>query len=490
MLSGMRRWSGWCVVVVVVAACGSGGSAKRHPDAGADAPIDTRAVDASVDARLIDARLIDARLIDARSIDAGLDAPSVCNVLAQTGCGTGEKCTWIIDTASPSPLGHIGCAPDGAAAVGSACTRNPPGATGYDDCVKGNYCFGPDSGGAGVCKAICDPAGGTPMCTSGYACSTYDGLFGPSGQPPAAGVCVPQCDPIADNNFLGSNGNDRTGTVCGSAGSAAGSGFLYSNGCYGYPDGSFGVTTWTCAGQVNYSRVHRATCDNTVHAGDLATCAAFSSSVYINGCASGYEPMFYDAEGATTIDCIALCRPATCKNDAAAGAAYPGTPNCGTAGSASMNIRGNPSGHDCTSTKVQYVSFQDTPYAWPGTSGSASMALYDGEQCFYSWLFEFDSANNFIQSSTSDTVGFCVDHSKYRYDPTGGSNMTTVWPRCDQIGLGSAGYGATAFSDAISFGCVDTTTARAAGELMFAGKPTLHRPELRLPYHTGAKLPF
>jgi hypothetical protein len=425
-------------------------------------------------------------------VDSGSgDGNDVCNVLTQTGCASGEKCTWIIDMAdSTSSVGHIGCAPDGAAAVGATCTRNAPGATGYDDCAKGGYCFGPDMGGMGHCKAICDQAGGTPTCASGFACTTYDGLFGPSGMPVAAGVCDPTCDPLTDNNFLGSQGNNRTTSACGSAGSAAGSGsgFRYNYGCYGYPDGRFGVTKWTCTGQLNYSRIHRAACDTTMHAGDLAACAPAANSVYVNGCAAGYEPTFYDHEGSTTVDCMALCAPAICKNDAGSGAAFPGTPNCATTTNSSANIRGLSGPHNCSSGNVQFATFQNTALAVP-PAGSASTAANNGEQCFYSWLFEFDTSNNFIMSPTSDSVGFCVDHSQFKYDPTGGSNANTVWPRCDLIGMGS-GFGTTASSDATSFGCVDTATARAAGDLMFNGKASFRRmTELRLPYHRGALKP-
>src|SRR5882724_5305016 len=110
-------------------------------------------------------------LVDSGS---GGDAGDVCNVLTQAGCNTGEMCTWIVDMADmTSSVGHIGCAPAGTKATDAACTRNPPGATGYDDCSKGDYCFGPDIGGAGVCKVICDQAGGAPMCDSTHACVTY-----------------------------------------------------------------------------------------------------------------------------------------------------------------------------------------------------------------------------------------------------------------------------------------------------------------------------
>src|ERR1700733_2876677 len=118
---------------------------------------------------------------------AGGDSSSAaCNVLTQTGCTTGEKCTWLEDSAGSGTepaLGHLGWAPGGTAATGAACTYGAPGATGYDNCVSGDVCS------SAKCKTICDQAGGTPMCATGFACATYDGLFGPSGQAVAAGVC-------------------------------------------------------------------------------------------------------------------------------------------------------------------------------------------------------------------------------------------------------------------------------------------------------------
>src|SRR5207253_4188864 len=74
-------------------------------------------------------------LVDAPSVPP--DATQTCNVLTQTGCNAGQKCTWIIDQATPS-VGHIGCAPNGSVATGGACLSTMP-PNGYDNCVKGNY---------------------------------------------------------------------------------------------------------------------------------------------------------------------------------------------------------------------------------------------------------------------------------------------------------------------------------------------------------------
>src|SRR3569833_1734765 len=72
---------------------------------------------------------------------SGSGSGAACNVLAQTGCNTGEKCTWIYDLVSAdgtSILGHVGCAPDGDKAVHAQCTRNAAGGSGVCDLVSNN----------------------------------------------------------------------------------------------------------------------------------------------------------------------------------------------------------------------------------------------------------------------------------------------------------------------------------------------------------------
>src|SRR3954471_13265749 len=83
---------------LVVAACGTKNPTK--PDAhAADATTAVDAPNALIDAP---SALHDApsTLIDAPGVLP--DAQSgVCNVLTQTGCSTGEKCTWIEDQTTP-----------------------------------------------------------------------------------------------------------------------------------------------------------------------------------------------------------------------------------------------------------------------------------------------------------------------------------------------------------------------------------------------------
>jgi hypothetical protein len=118
---------------------------------------------------------------DGQFHEAGLP----CNPLTQTGCFPGQKCTWIVYTASS---GYVQCAPDGTMALGERCTRNPPGPSGYDDCMNGLFCVVPTSTGVqGTCAMICDHAGGWPDCTGPALCTAQAPIF---GQPPVAGLCA------------------------------------------------------------------------------------------------------------------------------------------------------------------------------------------------------------------------------------------------------------------------------------------------------------
>jgi hypothetical protein len=128
-----------------------------------------------------------------RFLDADVHAPcgksasSVCNPLTQTGCNTGEKCTWF--RVSEACGGEVGCAPAGDVPVGGSCTWGPDGAlTGFDDCVLGAVCD--DSAGAGSCLAMCSLADATLPCPASLDCVAREGLFsdGPTDVP-LAGVC-------------------------------------------------------------------------------------------------------------------------------------------------------------------------------------------------------------------------------------------------------------------------------------------------------------
>jgi hypothetical protein len=389
------------LLMVVVAACGSSSTKK------------------------------DIIIIDSNSGSGSADAMNtdLCNVLMQSGCQANEKCSWIHDATTPMPLGHVGCAPNGTIAAGGSCTYGPDGSTGYDNCLGGLVCQG------GKCKTICDPAGVAPNCPTGFNCGTYEGLFGPVGQPVSGGVCDPTCDALADNDFDGSGSGQPTGSACPDG--------SQSIGCYGYPSSTH-PSRWSCTRQpaASINIVHRDLCTTA------NGCANSAGNAYLNGCAQGYIPLLRDMTGGTGVVCISICKPV----------------NTYTGNSASP---AGASPHRCNNTDRR------------GTFNTAT-TTNNGDHCMFSWLFEIDAMGTFVRSPTSDTVGFCVDHSKYRYDSNGDGVLNgsdAFWPLCSSLpdggGSGSAG----------EFGCVDTTHAGVT----FTGKFEVHRPLMEMPrlmYHT------
>jgi len=363
--------------------------------------------------------MIDAAVTPDAMVDAGAmpDASTSCNVLTQSGCTTGEKCTWILDTdptMTTNGIGHLGCAPAGPVATGNACTIRSAATGGYDNCIKADACV------SGLCKPICDTAGGAPACGTNQACVTYDGLFANAGQTAAAGVCDPTCDPLADNDFDGSaTVHNKTGTACTTD---------PTEGCYGSPSSTH-TTFFTCA--------HPATSTELLtHRAVLAPNLQF-----LNSCMSGYTIAFaHDADGSNNIDCYAWCKP---------GETYLGNP----AAQAPNGV----APHRCNTTDA-LGAFGATP---TGTAAS------NGEHCVYSWIFELDTANNLHKSPTSNTVGLCWDHTKYKYDSNGDGIADTILPPCAALPLTSTGA-----LTAVDLSCVMTTTAG----LGFSGKPLARRP--------------
>jgi hypothetical protein len=329
---------------------------------------------------------------------------SACNPLTQTGCNAGEKCTWVVDSWMPR-IGHVGCVGDGSAALGSNCTfvyHPPTGACSdsglADDCVKGTVCSPLGSDGSGTCKQVCDNEGGNPMCDATHSCVVVTGLFSTgASSPAAAGVCDPACDPLADNDFDGSGSAlSRTGMICGSA----------SVGCYGAPSlGTPPATAFSCMPDRNASTPlrHRAECTSA------NGCIDATGTLYVNSCNQGYEPLLRESTSISMIVCVAFCKPLDC---------YAG--NCGTG---DVNRRGA-FPHRCQAPDAV------------GNFGS-------DEECQYLWRDEIDGSGHWLRSRYSDSVGYCVDRAAY------GS------PSCASVPL----HGSAGSDDAVSLGCVSSTTA-------------------------------
>lgn len=102
---------------------------------------------------------------------ASTDMAAACDVGAQTGCPTGEKCV---------PGFHGGaCVANGTATEGQPCTVDQT--TNADNCVGGLIC---DStvGSANICRKIC--TADSSCTTSGQLCAGYTSKYG---------VCLPSC---------------------------------------------------------------------------------------------------------------------------------------------------------------------------------------------------------------------------------------------------------------------------------------------------------
>ena len=411
------------------------------------------------------------------TLDAG-SGTGTCDPLKQTGCPANEKCTWLIDAIAPNYVGHVGCAPAGAGAVGETCKYGGQGTMGYDDCGKGLVCgnyrggYCPaaaaracmkntdcnpgegctvdglcakrcvvdgdcDAGGTcmgntDVCKTVCDQleAAGNAACDSSHACVIYSALFSTGDTTPAAaGVCDTKCDPFADNDFDGAGtSSNKTGTTCGS-----------NQGCYGYPSfGTAPVTNWTCTRDINIKVAQPAGLRHRTECTEDNRCADAGPKIYTNSCNQGYLPLLKESATVSTTICVAMCEPVDC--------------SMGACGLNDLNRLGK---------QPNRCNLQDRVGTF--NLGNSSDAHPNGEECTYLWWFELDSMNNnkFLRSDRSDTMGFCYDHSQYPFD-LNGDGTADVKPPCGALPIQGPHTDMTnplAYYGAADFGCVNTSAA-------------------------------
>lgn len=282
-----------------------------------------------------------------------------CDPLTQAPCGAADRCTWIYDDDGPDYNGHTQCVPRGTVALGGACTFMQTGAGFIDNCTTGACDSQP--GVPGACRALCNPTGESPpACAANTTCILRQHAFDQLNLPKSAGFCEPSCDPLADNDFDGAAGPlTRSGVACGS-----------SESCYGAPSrGTPPATGFACyVGPDNNLLRHR---------------GVAPSPPFLNACSGGYQPLLRESTGSSTIVCVALCKPLNC---------YSG--NCGINNANRLGA----APHRCNA--VDRVGSFDT---------SAN-----GEHCQFMWRLEIDSATrSYLPSPYSDTVGVCLDHSKY-----------------------------------------------------------------------------
>ena len=348
-------------------------------------------------------------------VDGGLVEPGVCNPLTQTGCNAGEKCTWWTDQDNP-PIGHVGCAPDGPLAIGAACMDPVAGAMGYDTCAKGAVCL------SGECKQICDQQGGAPPCDANHSCTRYADFFEVGGMA-VAGVCDPACDPLTQELKVGTST-----AACGSANPT-----MPSAGCYGFDDYSCapaGMNTWTLT-------------DRAMPRTNAA------GQAYLNGCAPGFLPFFFETTGSNVTLCSGLCaavevtsatvNAATLvKGDAAALGKLP-TTAAAIAGDATCNI---------------------------GKKGSEATS-----ECRFIWAYVGDMATGALlpafEANYADKLGVCMAIGQFNYDQDMMPATPGVpYPSCKDLPVPSAATATLDYDDADDWGCRKYSTTVAAS--MFA----------------------
>lgn len=342
----------------------------------------------------------DARVIQTIDSASGVDGtPAACNVVAQTGCDPGEKCTWIrVAASSTQQLGQVGCVPDGDKALNAACTYMAAGtSTGYDDCQKGLICLA-DSRvdmATGSCRTICDLAAVAPAagsCPDKYGCGAYINLFANGQDTALAGVCDPTCDVLTQKR-------DSDGAeACGSTDPQN-----PNRGCYGYPSSDNTPTEFRCSGAG----------DATLNPGAPIPVA----DAYLNACAPGYIPLFYaSSSDHNNVVCTAFCQPQDTNSTAKAGA--------------NGKVGSNQTCADKNSP---------TPF-----------------ECRYLWWYE-DATTPLTKYSHG--LGVCFDYSKYTWTPGGTGTAAVAQPSCTELapGLSAAGDG----TGATDWGCEDVTTRPA-----------------------------
>lgn len=424
---------------------------------------------------------------------------TVCDPLAQTGCGQDEKCAWIEDVAptdTTNAVGHIGCVPNGTKAIGESCTTNgvdamgKPDGTGFSDCVKGSECI------AGFCRAICNPDPTlNPMCDSNHSCGTYASLFELNDQT-IAGICDVRCDPLTQAAAAGTNR-----AACGTADPTK-----PRFGCYGRGDDftcapnslpgkcTSATTPATCtkdsdcAAVPGTSATPRCNPDgvcvvrcnysyNDDFEGDgmpdncpsgqtcefdairlrtdrVPAATPGPMTAYRNGCAPGFIPFFFEMTGSTTVVCGGLCSPMKTDN------------------TLQNNVIGNPA----TPAKLplEAAPAAGNAVCVTGKKGSVGTNPPNGrENCLHMWLFNIDMQGMLADIPENDNLGICMDFTKYTYDDDNNAQTPRV-PRpsclelpprgnipnctCNAMGLNCAGSGCP-HGQAHEWSCYNTRDA-------------------------------
>lgn len=122
------------------------------------------------------------------TLDLGGPPTAACDPWAQD-CPVGDKCSWE----RVAGVAQTRCVPVEQAAKlpGEACSVFGDPDSGYDDCVLGALCTHVDARNQGVCMALCGGSPAEPICAGEFeTCEVC---------PDCPSLCVPLCDPLAQD---------------------------------------------------------------------------------------------------------------------------------------------------------------------------------------------------------------------------------------------------------------------------------------------------
>ena len=390
-------------------------------------------------------------------LDASIDAQMVCDPIAQTGCMTNEKCTWLVDadanpTTMTAEIGHVGCVAVDATAIadGMACTNAKAGvAAGADNCAKGDICI------SRVCKQICDPqlasGAGAGACDATHACISYRGVFESTGIA-AAGACEVGCDPLTQQLAT------TKAEACGSADPT--------------------MPTGTCVPTSGEFKSFACVPTLTVTATDRMAPLGDAAGFFGNGCAPGFLPFFFeDGSGANVTGCSGMCAPvkmdSTIFGTATNNQPYGDTNALGKLPADPQAVAGHAT---CQSTFKGSIP--------PDQQGNGV------EDCRFIW---FPLANSstppaVVDTPYNNTLGMCFAYSRFMTIDTNNDMVPDAFEKsCKDLGTTPD----PAFGTAEQNGCYPVTgfptaTARVTPWLL---KPNSHRlGGFRAAYGTGVVL--
>lgn len=125
---------------------------------------------------------------EAGPLDIPPDTELACDPWAQD-CPADEKCTW--ETVDGVAQTHCVPVEPDAKQPGEPCTVFGDPDSGYDDCVRGAICHHLDANNQGLCMALCGGSPVEPTCMQEDATCQIC--------PDCASLCVPLCDPLAQD---------------------------------------------------------------------------------------------------------------------------------------------------------------------------------------------------------------------------------------------------------------------------------------------------